>query len=69
MVERCDQEAGGDADRFFGVIGFLSGARTRRPLRFLEDGDEVIMRAECIRASYPRIGFGAASATVLPAKS
>lgn len=36
---------------------------------FLEDGDEVIMRAECVRAGYPRIGFGVASATVLPAKS
>ena len=36
---------------------------------FLEDGDEVIMRAECVRAGYSRIGFGAASATVLAAKS
>ncbi|WP_419204785.1 fumarylacetoacetase [Bordetella trematum] len=31
---------------------------------FLEDGDQVIMRAECIKPGYPRIGFGACVGTV-----
>ena len=35
---------------------------------FLQDGDQVIMRAECVKAGYPRIGFGEASGTVLPAR-
>jgi fumarylacetoacetase len=26
--------------------------------RFLEDGDEVLMRGHCARAGYRRIGFG-----------
>jgi fumarylacetoacetase len=34
---------------------------------FLEDGDRVILRGWCERSGYPRIGFGEASATVLPA--
>ncbi|KAG4080783.1 hypothetical protein HA402_009954 [Bradysia odoriphaga] len=36
--------------------------------RFLEDGDQVIMRAECVRADYPRVGFGESCGTVIPAK-
>lgn len=36
---------------------------------FLEDGDTVILRGWCEREGYPRIGFGEASATVLPANS
>lgn len=35
---------------------------------FLQDGDQVIMRAECVKAGYPRIGFGECSGTVLPAR-
>ncbi|OZI17435.1 fumarylacetoacetase [Bordetella genomosp. 7] len=35
---------------------------------FLQDGDQVILRAHCQKAGYPRIGFGAASGTVLPAR-
>ncbi|QVQ26259.1 fumarylacetoacetase [Achromobacter deleyi] len=35
---------------------------------FLQDGDQVIMRAECVKAGYPRIGFGESSGTVLPAR-
>ncbi len=34
---------------------------------FLEDGDEVIMRAWCEREGLPRIGFGECRGTVLPA--
>ena len=35
---------------------------------FLEDGDEIILRARCARDGFPSIGFGEASAVVLPAK-
>ena len=34
---------------------------------FLADGDEVTLRAYCIRDGFARIGFGSCSATVLPA--
>jgi fumarylacetoacetase len=36
---------------------------------FLEDGDEVIMRAFCERAGYARIGFGDCAGTVMPART
>jgi fumarylacetoacetase len=36
---------------------------------FLEDGDTVILRGWCENETHPRIGFGDASATVLPAVS
>ncbi|HEX9161857.1 MAG TPA: fumarylacetoacetase [Thermoanaerobaculia bacterium] len=36
--------------------------------RFLEDGDEVIMRAWCERDNRPRIGFGDCRGIVLPAR-
>jgi fumarylacetoacetase len=35
--------------------------------RFLEDGDEVVMRAYCERPGLPRIGFGECRGVVLPA--
>ncbi|MBM4113399.1 MAG: fumarylacetoacetase, partial [Phycisphaerae bacterium] len=35
---------------------------------FLEDGDEVTMRAFCERAGHPRIGFGECRGTILPAR-
>jgi len=34
---------------------------------FLQDGDQIIIRAECRKAGYPRIGFGESAGTVLPA--
>jgi len=37
--------------------------------RFLEDGDEVIMRGFCERDGFARIGFGECRGTVLPAKA
>jgi fumarylacetoacetase len=36
---------------------------------FLEDGDRVVLRAWCERPGYPRIGFGTASGTLLPARA
>jgi fumarylacetoacetase len=36
--------------------------------KFLEDGDEVILRGWCEREGYPRIGFGECRGIVLPAK-
>ncbi len=36
---------------------------------FLEDGDEVVMRAWCARAGHARIGFGAVHGTIAPAIS
>lgn len=35
---------------------------------FLEDGDQVILRAECRKEGYPRIGFGQSAGTVLAAR-
>jgi fumarylacetoacetase len=37
------------------------------PRRFLEDGDEVVLRGSCERAGYVRIGLGECSGTILPA--
>ena len=42
----------------------LPGGEERK---FLEDGDEVVMRGWCERAEFRRIGFGACEGTVLPA--
>ena len=42
----------------------LPGGETRR---FLEDGDEVVLRASGTRAGFVRIGFGACSGRILPA--
>lgn len=36
---------------------------------FLQDGDQILMRAECVKAGYPRIGFGESAGTVLPARA
>jgi fumarylacetoacetase len=36
--------------------------------RFLEDGDEVILRACARRDGFVRIGFGACRGTILPAR-
>ncbi|WP_144630703.1 fumarylacetoacetase [Bordetella genomosp. 13] len=35
---------------------------------FLQDGDQIIIRAECVKPGYPRIGFGECVGTVLPAR-
>jgi fumarylacetoacetase len=43
----------------------LPGGEERR---FLEDGDEVILRGWCEREGFARIGFGECSGIVLPAK-
>jgi fumarylacetoacetase len=36
--------------------------------KFLNDGDEVIMRGFCTKPGYPRIGFGECRGIVLPAR-
>jgi len=36
--------------------------------RFLEDGDEVVLRAHGNRTGYVSIGFGECRATILPAR-
>jgi fumarylacetoacetase len=35
--------------------------------KFLEDGDEITLQAECIKPGYPRISFGQATGKILPA--
>ena len=35
---------------------------------FLQDGDQIIFRAECVKPGYPRIGFGECVGTVAPAR-
>jgi len=44
----------------------LANGETRT---FLEDGDEVILRARCRREGYPSIGFGECRGVLLPAKA
>jgi fumarylacetoacetase len=43
----------------------LPNGETRR---FLEDGDEVIMRGFCEREGFKRIGFGECRGVILPAE-
>ncbi|HAQ25054.1 MAG TPA: fumarylacetoacetase, partial [Pseudomonas sp.] len=44
----------------------LPGGETRT---FLEDGDEIILKARCRREGYPPIGFGECRGRILPAAS
>ena len=37
--------------------------------KFLQDGDEVIMRGYCLKPGHPRIGFGECRGIVLPARA
>lgn len=34
--------------------------------KFLEDGDEIILQAECVKQGYPRLSFGQATGKILP---
>jgi fumarylacetoacetase len=34
--------------------------------KFLEDGDEIILQAECLKQGYPRLNFGQATGKILP---
>jgi len=36
--------------------------------KFLQDGDEVVIRGHCVRAGRPRIGFGECRGIVLAAR-
>jgi fumarylacetoacetase len=42
----------------------LPNGETRK---FLQDGDEVILRGWCEREGYPRIGFGECRGRIIPA--
>ena len=42
------------------------GDNTER--RFLQDGDEVLIKGYCQREGHPRIGFGSCSGVVMPAR-
>lgn len=35
--------------------------------KFLEDGDEITLQAECVKPGYPRLSFGQATGKILPA--
>jgi fumarylacetoacetase len=35
--------------------------------KFLEDGDEITLQAECVKPGYPRLNFGQAVGKILPA--
>ncbi len=48
-----------------GTEPLMLGDGTER--RFLQDGDEVIMRGYCEKAGYPRVGFGECRGIVRPA--
>ncbi|MGA1224249.1 MAG: fumarylacetoacetate hydrolase family protein, partial [Phycisphaerales bacterium] len=37
--------------------------------KFLQDGDEVVMRGYCEKPGYPRIGFGECRGIVMPARA
>ena len=62
-----------DAGGFGSLLEASRGGKEPVPLpsgevrRFLEDGDEVILRAHASRAGFASIGFGDCRATVLPA--
>ncbi|HJS88475.1 MAG TPA: fumarylacetoacetase [Steroidobacteraceae bacterium] len=66
-------QSGPDPEEAGSLLELTEGGK--RPLRlgsgetrtFLEDGDRVILRGWCERPGCTRIGFGEASATVLPA--
>jgi fumarylacetoacetase len=37
--------------------------------KFLQDGDEVVMRGYCQKPGYPRIGFGECRGTIVAARA
>jgi fumarylacetoacetase len=62
------------SDGFGSILETTQGGRessassVRRGGRFLEDGDEVVLRAYANRTGYVSIGFGECRATILPAR-
>jgi len=65
--------SGPDRESFGSLLEITDGGS--KPLRlasgesrgFLEDGDEIIFRARCVREGFVSIGFGACSGRILPA--
>ena len=66
--------SGPEASQTGSILELTQGGKTPIDLPwgekrvFLEDGDQVILRAECRKDGYPRIGFGQSAGTVLPAR-
>ncbi|MBO9356475.1 fumarylacetoacetase [Bordetella petrii] len=66
--------SGPAADQAGSLLELTQGGKTPIDLpwgeqrTFLQDGDQVIIRAHCHKPGYPRIGFGESSGTVLPAR-
>ena len=66
-------QSGPDADEAGSLLELSQGGKQPLSLpggeqrRFLEDGDEIILRGHCVKAGAARIGFGEARGRVLPA--
>ncbi|HYG45915.1 MAG TPA: fumarylacetoacetase [Bordetella sp.] len=66
--------SGPDPDQAGSLLELSQGGKTPIDLpwgeqrTFLQDGDQVIIRAHCHKQGYPRIGFGESSGTVLAAR-
>ena len=66
--------SGPEPDQAGSLLELTQGGKTPIDLpwgeqrTFLQDGDQVIIRAHCQKPGYPRIGFGESSGTVLPAR-
>lgn len=67
--------SGATADSLGSLLEITQGGKQALELpsgetrTFLEDGDEVILRARCRREGYPPIGFGECRGRILPAAS
>jgi fumarylacetoacetase len=68
-------QSGPAADEAGSLLELTAGGRQALTLAngeqrtFLEDGDRVTLRGWCERAGFARVGFGAVSGTVLPARA
>jgi len=65
--------SGPEPDQAGSILELTQGGKTPITLpwgeqrTFLQDGDQIIIRAECRKPGYPRIAFGESAGTVLPA--
>ncbi|CAM4174204.1 fumarylacetoacetase [Bordetella muralis] len=65
--------SGPEPDQAGSILELTNGGKTPITLpwgeqrTFLQDGDQIIIRAECRKPGYPRIAFGESVGTVLPA--
>ncbi|CAM4344393.1 fumarylacetoacetase [Bordetella tumbae] len=66
--------SGPEPDQVGSILELTQGGKTPITLpwgeqrTFLQDGDQIIIRAECRKPGYPRIAFGESAGTVLPAR-